>query len=376
MADLYGLLGVPRDADQDEIKRAYRRKARELHPDAGGDEEAFKEVTRAYEVLSDPDMRARYDRFGEEGLRGAGARGGDHFGGGGFGGLEDVINAFFGGGDPFGTAGTGRARTTRDAGGRDVLVGVELDLEEVASGTTREVEVDVAVACEACGASGSSSRSGPTRCSTCGGSGQVRRVVRSAFGQLATARPCPDCGGSGASVGDPCDVCDGEGRVHERRTLTVEIPTGVETGDRLRLAGEGEAGRRGASAGDLYVEVQVRPHEVFTRDGRDLRCDVSVPFVHAALGATLEVPTIRGDTVEVDLPAGTQPGDVLTVRRQGIPRRGGHDPGDMEVRVDVEVPERLSTEEEELLRRFAELRGEEAPPSGRGLFRRLREAFR
>lgn len=369
MADLYRLLGVPRDADQDEIKRAYRRKARELHPDAGGDEEAFKEVTRAYEVLSDPDLRARYDRYGEEGLR----RGGDPFGGAGFGGIEDVINAFFGGGDPFGTT---RGRARRDAGGRDVLVAVELDLEEVATGTTREVEVDVAVACAACGASGSSSGTGPTRCPTCGGSGQVRRVVRSAFGQLATARPCPDCGGTGAAVGDPCEVCAGEGRMRERRTLSVEIPTGIETGDRLRLAREGEAGQRGASPGDLYVEVQVRPHEVFAREGRDLWCDVSVPFVHAALGATLEVPTIRGDTVEVDLPAGTQPGEVLSVRRQGIPRRGGHDPGDMKVRVDVEVPQRLSIEEEELLRRFAELRGEEAPPSGKGLFRRLREAFR
>ncbi len=373
MADLYRLLGVTRDADQDEIKRAYRRKARELHPDAGGDEEAFKEVTRAYEVLSDPETRARYDRFGEEGLRGAGARGGDPFGGGGFGGIEDVINAFFGGGDPFGTS---RGRPRRDASGRDVLVGVEVDLEEVATGTTREVEVDVAAACDACDGTGSSSGSGPTRCPTCGGSGQVRRVVRSAFGQLATARPCADCGGSGTSVGDPCTVCRGDGRVREHRTLSVEIPTGVETGDRLRLAGEGEAGRRGASPGDLYVEIKVRPHEVFTREGRDLWCDVSVPFVHAALGATLDVPTIRGETVAVDLPAGTQPGDVLDVRRQGIPRRGGHDPGDMKVRVGVEVPQRLSTEEQELLRRFAELRGEEAPPSGRGLFGRLREAFR
>lgn len=374
MADLYGLLGVSRDASQEEIKRAYRRQARTLHPDAGGDEEAFKRATRAYEVLSDPHRRARYDRYGEEGdRRGSADPFADFAGGfGAFGGLSDVIDAFFGGG-PF-AGGTTRPRT--NSPGRDVLVTVELDLEEVATGSSRDVEVEVAARCDACDGTGSESGSGAVTCPTCGGAGQVRRVVRSAFGQVATARPCPACEGAGRNLTDPCPTCRGEGRHATRRTVTVEIPPGVEDGTRLRISGAGEAGRRGASDGDLYVETRVRPHEVFTREGRQLWCDVSVPFVHAALGATLDVPTIRGVDVAVDLPPGTQPGDVLTVRRAGIPRQSGHDPGDLHVRVNVEVPHAMSEEEEHLLRRFAELRGENVPPSGRGLFHRLREAFR
>ncbi|MGH3443573.1 MAG: molecular chaperone DnaJ [Nitriliruptorales bacterium] len=375
MADLYEVLGVDRDAGQDEIKRAYRRRARELHPDAGGDAEAFKEVTRAYEVLSDPERRALYDRFGEEALRTGAAAGGDPFGFGtmGFGGLSDVFEAFFGGtAGPFASA----TRTRANEAGRDVLAGVEVDLEEVVNGARREILVEAAVRCDTCEGSGSRGGGRTVRCPTCDGAGQVSRVVRSAFGQLATARPCPDCRGTGQTVSDPCPDCGGEGRRTGRRRVTVEIPPGVEEGDRLRVSGEGEAGRRGARTGDLYVQVRVLPHEIFTREGRDLRCDITVPLVHAALGARLEVPTIVGDSVSVDLPAGTQPGDVLTVRRAGIPRRGGHDPGELRVRIDVEVPRVTSPEEEELLRRFAELRGEEKPPEGRGLFRRLREAFR
>lgn len=374
MADLYDVLGVDRDASREEIKRAYRRRARELHPDAGGDEEAFKEVTRAYEVLSDPERRALYDRFGEDALR-SGAAASDPFGFGatGFGGLSDVFEAFFGGtAGPFASATRARANNP----GRDLLAGIELDLEEVVTGATREIVVEAAVTCEVCEGSGSPTSGGQTRCPTCGGAGQVSRVVRSAFGQLATARPCPDCRGTGETVRDPCRKCGGEGRHQGRRRVTVEVPPGVEEGDRLRVTREGEAGRRGARSGDLYVQVRVLPHEVFAREGRDLWCDVSVPLVHAALGAQLDVPTIGGDSVRVDLPAGTQPGDVLSVRRSGIPRRGGHDPGDLKVRVNVEVPRVTSPEEEELLRRFAELRGEEKPPEGRGLFQRLREAFR
>lgn len=373
--DLYELLGVSRDASQEDIKRAYRRRARELHPDAGGDENAFKEVSHAYEVLSDPQRRARYDRFGDDGR----ARTGDPFGfGQGFGGLGDVIEAFFGGGSGFrggGFGGQAGTRTRRHAPGRDVLVGVELDLEDVAAGVQREVTVDAAVACQTCGGSGSRS-GGQARCTTCGGAGQVRRVVRSSFGQLATARACPDCEGTGRGVADPCPDCGGDGRRRDTRRITVDIPPGVEDGDRLRVAGAGEAGRRGAAAGDLYVQIGVRPHDIFEREGRDLWCDVSVPFVQAALGATLEVPTLTDETVTVDLPTGTQPGDVLTVPRGGIPRRAGHDPGDLHVRVGVEVPRRLSEEEQALLQRLAEIRGEETPPQGKGLFQRLRRSFR
>ena len=381
MSDLYEILGVARDASSDEIKRAYRRKARELHPDAGGDEEAFKEVTHAYEVLSDSEKRARYDRFGDDGTpgsRGAGAAG-DPFGFGGaqgFGGLGDVIDAFFG--SAFGGGGgQGRRGGPRTQPGRDVLVPVTVTLEDLATGVKEPVEVEVATTCDQCGGSGSASGQGPVACSTCGGAGQVQRVVRTAFGQLATASPCPTCEGTGHAVEDPCPGCGGDGRRVTKRTITVDVPPGVADGDRLRVSGAGEAGRRGAAAGDLYVEIHVEPHELFERDGRDLWGDVTVPLVQAALGATLQVPTILGDEVTVDLPAGTQPGDVLTVRKVGMPRRGGAGArGDMHLRVHVEVPRHLDGEQEELLRRLASLRGEDAPAQGKGLFTRLREAFR
>ena len=378
MSDLYELLGVSRDASSDEIKRAYRRRARELHPDAGGDEEAFKQITHAYEVLSDPDRRARYDRFGDDGT--PGSRGaGDPFGFGGaqgFGGLGDVIDAFFG--SAFGGGGGGNRRgPARNQPGRDVLVPVTVTLEDLAHGVKEPVEVEVATTCDQCGGSGSATGGGPVACQTCGGQGQVQRVVRTAFGQLATASPCPTCEGTGYAVSDPCPGCGGDGRRVTKRTITVDIPPGVDDGDRLRVSGAGEAGRRGAAAGDLYVEIHVEPHELFERDGRDLWAEVGVPLVQAALGATLHVPTIDGDEVPVDLPAGTQPDDVLTVRKVGMPRRGGAGArGDMHLRVHVEVPRNLDAEQEELLRQLASLRGEDVPERGKGLLTRLREAFR
>ncbi|MBW3620036.1 MAG: J domain-containing protein [Actinobacteria bacterium] len=377
MPDLYEILGVPRDAPPDEVKRAYRRKARESHPDAGGDEDTFKQVTHAYQVLSDPQKRARYDRFGDDGTPGTRGQGDPFggFGGAGFGGIGDVIDAFFG--TAFGgggaQAGHGRGRTPP---GRDVLVPVELSLEDVASGVRRPVEVEVATACDLCGGSGSETGGGAARCRTCGGSGSVQRIVRTAFGQLATAAGCPDCGGTGHVVEDPCRGCAGEGRRVSKRTITVEIPAGVAEGDRLRVSGAGEAGRHGAPAGDLYVEVHVAEHDIFQRDGRDLWAEVSVPFVQAALGTTLKVPLVDGGSEPVELPAGSQPGDVLRVRRAGLPPRGGGNRGDLHLRIQVEVPRDLDAEQRELLRRLAELRGEETPEDGRGLFTRLREAFR
>lgn len=377
MRDLYRVLGVSPDASEEDIKRAYRRRARESHPDAGGDEEDFKEVQHAYQVLSDPRRRARYDRFGDDGTPrsrpGAGAGAGDPFGfgGAGFGDLGDVINAFFGGG----FTGAGPRRRSRPRTGRDVIAGVSIDLEDVVTGTRRSVEVDVAGTCDRCDGSGARS-GGSTRCSHCGGSGNVQRVVRSAFGRLATASPCERCGGSGTTLEDPCPACGGEGRRPRRRTVTVEVPPGIEHGDRLRVDGEGEAGRAGGSAGDLYVEVTVEPHEVFHRKGRDLVAEVRVPVVQAALGAELEVPTIDGEEVPVQLPAGTQPGEELRVRRAGLPMRGGGPRGDLVLEVEVEVPRDLTVEQRELLSELARQRGEEAPPAGRGLFARLRKAFR
>jgi molecular chaperone DnaJ len=373
--DLYELLGVPRDASPEDIKRAYRRKAREHHPDAGGDEEAFKQVTHAYQVLSDQDRRLRYDRFGDDGTPSSRGAGQDPFGfgGAGFGGIGDVIDAFFGSAFSGATAGgTGRGRSQP---GRDVLVGVELTLEEVVTGVRREVEVEVATGCERCGGSGSASGSPAGHCDTCAGAGQVQRVVRTAFGQLASASPCPTCGGTGRTVTDPCTGCGGEGRSTQRRTLGVDVPPGVDHGDRLRVTGAGEAGRRGAPAGDLFVEIRVVDHELFERDGRDLVAEVAVPVTQATLGGTLTVPTVDGTEVEVEVPAGTQPGAVLLVRRAGLPVQGGGRRGDLRLLVRVEVPTDLDAEQRELVERLAELRGEQLASRGRGLFTRLRGAF-
>jgi molecular chaperone DnaJ len=369
VSDLYDLLDVSRDASPDEIKRAYRRKAREHHPDAGGDEEAFKQITHAYQVLSDPQSRMRYDRFGDDGT--PSSRGGDPFGGG-FGGIGDVIDAFFGSAFSQGGGG-GRARSQP---GRDVLVPLELELEDVAVGVQREIEVEVATTCDACDGAGSASGAAPARCRACGGAGQVQRVVRTAFGQMATASPCPQCAGAGHVVSDPCNGCAGEGRRVERRTLTVEVPPGVDDGDRLRVTGAGEAGRRGAPAGDLYVELRVADHEVFERHGHDLLADVSVPFTQAALGGSITVPTLVDEDVEVAVPAGSQPGDVLTVRRAGLRDRSGRPRGDLHLRLQVEIPTDLSGEQRELVARLAELREEHLDAGGRGLFTRLRGALK
>ncbi len=371
MADLYDLLGVPANASQEDIKKAYRRRARELHPDAGGDEERFKAVQAAYAVLGDPQKRARYDRYGDDGThatRGAGDPFG--FGAAGFGGIGDVIDAFFG--SAFSDAG-GQSRR-RAQTGRHVLVPVELTLDEVLHGVQKAVPVEVQTTCESCGGSGSSSGSGPTSCSTCAGRGQVQRVVRTAFGQLATASPCPDCEGTGLRVADPCLECGGDGRSLSSRTVTVDVPPGVDTGDRLRVAGGGEAGVHGAPSGDLLVEVHVLEHELFERDGRTLVGELRVPFTQATLGAHISVPTLEGDA-EVDVPAGTQPGDVLTVKRAGLPGTGGGGRGDLKLLVRVEVPRDVDGEQRELLEQLAKLRGEDAPGAA-GLFDRLKRAFR
>ena len=357
MADLYGTLGLAPDAALEDIKRAYRRKAREHHPDAGGDAERFKEVTHAYEVLSDPERRARYDRFGDDGS--AQSRGaGDPFGFGG--GIGDVIDAFFGSG--FGGGGFSGA-PQRERAGRDVLVAVELTLEEVLTGVTRTVGVEVATTCERCAGNGSADGSAPTRCASCGGSGRVQRTVRTPLGSMATASACTPCGGTGRSVADACPDCRGEGRRVRRRELVVEIPAGLEDGDRIPQRGQGEAGRQGARSGDLYLQVQVAPHPFLERDGRSLHTRIRVPLTTALLGGTVVVPALGGAEHEVVVPAGVQPGEVLLVTRAGLPVRGGGRRGDLHLHVDVEVPRRLGRRERDLVRQWADQRGED--PDGR-----------
>jgi molecular chaperone DnaJ len=374
MADFYDLLGVGRDASPDEIKKAYRRKARELHPDANpapGAEEQFKEVARAYEVLSDPEQRARYDRYGEAALGGAAAgAGGDPLFG--TGGLGDIFEAFFGGGaSPFG----GRNGPTGPPRGQDLEVVTDLEFEQAVFGGTVPVTVRTAVACSACNGSGAGEGTKPVTCADCGGSGQVRRVRQSLLGQMVTTSPCPRCGGLGEVIVTPCPVCRGEGRRIEEKTYHVDVPAGVDTGSTLRLAGRGAVGPRGGAAGDLYVHLRVRSHERFRRDGYDLVAELHLGLAQATLGTSFTFPTLDGDEV-LAVPPGTQSGREFRLRGRGVPHVEGRGRGDLRVIAVVDVPTKLSAAQEELLRRFAAERGEHVNPPDTGLFSKIKSAFK
>jgi molecular chaperone DnaJ len=366
--DYYELLGVGRDASADEIKRAFRARARELHPDTNPDPSAegrFKAVAEAYEVLSDPDKRARYDRFGPEGLGGAG----NPFGAGG---INDIFEAFFGSGSPFGGGPRGPAGPPR---GQDLELVVDLTLEEAVFGVQHPVDVRAPVACATCSGSGAAPGTEATTCLECAGLGQVQRTRQSFLGQMVTTSVCPRCSGAGKVIPEPCATCRGDGRVMEERTYTIDIPAGVDTGSTLRLGGRGAAGPRGGANGDLYVHIRVRPHDRFVRAGTDLHTDLRVSFAQAALGAHLELETLDGPE-EVALPAGTQTGRELRLRGRGVPHLERRHRGDLIARVVVDVPTDLSPEQEDLLRQYAALRGEDVAPADAGLLSRIRSAFR
>jgi molecular chaperone DnaJ len=372
--DYYGILGVARTASPDEIKKAYRKLARQLHPDVNPSPEAqerFKEVTAAYEVLSDPQKREIVDLGGDPLAPAGGGMGGAA---GPFAGFADIMDAFFGGA----SGGMGRGPRSRVRPGADALLHLELDLAEAAFGTTRELTIDTAVLCSVCQGAGTAPGTHPETCGTCGGRGEVQSVQRSFLGQVIATRPCPTCGGTGEVIPEPCPACGGDGRVRARRTIPVKIPAGVEDGMRIRLTGHGEVGPGGGPAGDLYVEVHERPHPVFTRDGEDLHCRVTLPMTAAALGTTLTLDTLDGET-DLEIRAGTQPGSVLTLRGQGAPRLRATGRGNLVVHVEVQTPTRLDPEQEKLLRELAALRGEDRPESHRGaqggLFSRVRDAF-
>jgi molecular chaperone DnaJ len=371
MADYYDLLGVERDASPDDIKRAYRRRARELHPDANPDDPAtearFKEVALAYETLSDPQRRQQYDMFGE-----AGPQQGNPFGGGS-GGLGDIFDMFFNGGSPFGGAPSGPSGPPR---GSDLEAVVDLDLTDVVFGAEAPVSVRTAVPCDDCEATGAAPGSAPTTCPDCGGAGQVRRVRQSILGQMVTAGPCNRCGGFGTVVEQPCPTCRGEGRTLDERTYTVDVPAGVDTGATLRLGGRGAVGMRGGAAGDLYVHVRVAPDERFARHGDDLVHELHVPVTQAALGAQIPFETLDEDDEVIDIEPGTQTGKVVRLRGRGVPHLQGRGRGDLLVQVVVDTPTELNSEETELLARLAEIRGHEiAPPEG-GFMSKLRSAFK
>lgn len=363
MSDYYETLGVARDATPEEIKKAFRQLARETHPDANpGDPEAehrFRDIAEAYEVLSDPQKRARYDR-------------GETFGGqdlfSQFGGLEDILQQFFGGGfGGFGGFGGVRSGPQR---GQDVAVRIDVELSEAAAGLEREVVFRAPVTCGTCEGNGSEPGHDPIMCSTCNGQGRVQAARQTMLGTMMTVVECPDCSGTGKRIDHPCEVCRGEGRHSGERTLTVEVPAGVETGTRLRLTGKGGAGQRRAPSGDVYVDVRVKDDERFQRVGDDLHHRVSVGFTEATFGTEVDVPLIDGGVETLEIPAGTQPETVYRLGKKGIPHLQRRGRGDLLVHVEVEVPVDLGDDEEEALRTYAELRGEQPSTKKRGLFRR------
>lgn len=347
--DYYEVLGVNKGADEKEIKKAYRRVAMKYHPDRNPDDpqadDKFKEATEAYDVLMNAEKRAAYDRFGHAGVD-------PNMGGGGFGGGAGSFSDIFGDvfGDIFGGGGRGRGGPQR---GADLRYTLDISLEEAVRGTTAEIKVPTLSTCEECDGSGARKGSSPVSCTTCGGIGQVR--MQQGFFQVQ--QTCPTCRGRGKMITDPCGKCHGQGRVEKRKTLSVKVPPGVDTGDRIRLSGEGEAGPEGGPTGDLYVQISVRQHPIFERDGRHLYCEVPITFVDAALGGELEVPTLDG-RVKLKIPAETQTGKLFRLRGKGVkPVRGGAI-GDLLCRAVVETPVNLSKHQKELLREFQESLGQ------------------
>ena len=366
--DPYEVLGVSRDADEREIKKTFRRLARELHPDvseAPDAEDRFREVAEAYEVLSNAERRQLYDRLGHAGLRSGGYQPSNFD----FGTLSDIFSAFFGD-DLFGV-GTRQARRR----GADVAAEVTIELAEAATGVERDVPFRVAVLCRRCAGNGAEPGSAINTCPTCGGAGQLQQVSRSVFGQFVRSQPCPHCGGEGRIVEQPCEECGGEGRVVEERSLRVEVPAGIHDGQRIRLSGEGHAGSLGGRAGDVYVLVHVRPDPRFVREGNDVFSTVDLTMTQAALGTTVTVPTLDGG-VELEFPPGTQPGEIRVLRGRGMPVLQGFGAGDHRVLVNVLVPRRLSAEQRALLQRFEEAAGAETYRSDEGFFEKLKSAFR
>ena len=362
--DYYDLLGIPRNASPDEIKRAFRRLAMKHHPDKNREddaEERFKEINEAYEVLSDPDKRAAYDRFGHAGAESPFARGFEGFDLGGFG---DIFDAFFGG------AGTRRRQPQH---GNDLLYRLTLTFEEAVFGCEKEIEISRSEACSVCKGLRAEPGTEARKCTVCGGSGEVRRAQRSIFGQFVNVTPCDRCGGEGRIVDTPCHQCRGSGREKISRKLQVRIPAGVDEGSQIRISGEGEMGLYGGSRGNLYIALTVRPHPLFQRDGYEILFDLEISFAQAALGEDVQIPTLDGEQT-LKIPAGTQSGHQFILKRHGVPHMRGSGRGDMITRVQVITPKRLSAEQKRLLKELDEsLRSQS--PDGKGFIGKIKESL-
>jgi molecular chaperone DnaJ len=378
MADYYTVLGVARDAADDDIKKAYRKLAMTYHPDRNGGspeaEEKFKAITEAYDVLRDPNKRAAYDRYGEAGLRGGGAGGFHHVD------LSEALNIFmrdFGGfqgfSDIFGAAG-GRRADGGPRSGSDIKVAVELTLAEVATGVEKTINLKLLDPCDRCEGQGAEPGTTPQRCGTCGGSGEVRRAQRSFFGQFVSVAPCPTCGGQGSVVSTPCRKCRGDGRMRADHAIPVKIPGGVATGQYMTLRGMGNVGTRGGGRGDILVVFEVEDDPRFERDGEDLYTEALVTYPQLVLGVDLEVPTVTG-SVELRVPAGTQSGQLFHLRGRGLPRVNASGVGDLHVRVQLWTPDELSREEESLIRQLAELKRGVPENRSKGFWSKMKEAL-
>lgn len=373
--DYYEVLGINRSATTEEIKKSFRAKARLLHPDvnkAADAEAQFKEVSEAYEVLIDTDKRAAYDRFGHAAVSGGGGMGADPFAG--FGGFSDIFETFFTSAAAGGMGSTATRR--RPQRGSHLAYRLSIEFEEAIFGVEKEVEIPRLATCPNCNGSGAEPGTQSQTCPNCNGKGEVRRSQQSIFGQFVSVVPCDRCHGEGKIVTTPCTVCKGEGRVHETRKLAVKIPAGIDDGSQIRLAGEGEAGPHGAPAGDLYIEVNVKPHKLFKRDGNDILLELNINMAQAALGADIQVPTVDGSTTPLSVSPGTQNSKVFRVKGMGVPYLRGSGRGDMLVQTNVQIPTNLSEEQKRLLRELSKTLGEAAPePQEKGFLGKIKDAF-
>jgi len=371
--DYYEILGVSRDADQKEIKKAYRKLAKKYHPDMNKDDpqasEKFKEISEAYDILSDPNKRKRYDQYGHSGINEEDFNF-DDFARGGFGGLDDIFDMFFSGG----MGGMGMNRRQGPQKGSDLQYRLEISFKEAAFGAKKEITIPRTEACSNCNGTGAKPGTEVRTCPNCNGQGRIRISQKTPFGQFMQTKTCDRCNGTGEVVSTPCPECNGTGTIRRHRNLTVNIPAGVDNGTRLRMANEGEAGDRGAASGDLYIIVQVKSHNIFERKGDDIYCEVPINFVQATLGDEIKVPTLDGK-VKFSIPEGTQPGSTFRLKNKGITHLNGYGRGDEYIKVKVVIPKSLNQEQKELLMKFAEVSGEEINPEHKSFIRKVRDAF-